>query len=409
MEEHIGQCYSKPRKWHRLASGTIMFLTLGVVYAWSIFASPLMAEFGWKNTETSLCFTFSLLFFCVGNALGGFLAKRVKPRIIVLAGGIAMFCAYFSATFLQQDTLWLLYIFFGCLTGTATGMTYNAILNSVTRWYPNKVGTVSGILMMGYGLSSMIVGSLAAFIIENFGWRNAFLVIGILLGVVLVGGSFFMALPPKDMVFEPPKAKKNRKDNPPLKNYAPLEMVKRPSFWLFFVWVTLGISFGMGLTGHALQCALEVGATAGLATFAVGLISTCNGAGRFFFGAFFDWVGRRKTMLLATLLMMSAAIILLTAIKTSNVPLLMLGYIITGFGFGAMAPVNSAYVNSSYGPQNYAVNFSIMHIFSIPSSFLGPYLAGFLQAAFGTYLASFSAYLGFTFIALAITFLLRKI
>ncbi len=60
--------------------GFILLIFLGVSYAWSIFVQPLEEEFGWLRSQTSIAFTISMVFFCVGNLAAGRIMPKISPR-----------------------------------------------------------------------------------------------------------------------------------------------------------------------------------------------------------------------------------------------------------------------------------------------------------------------------------------
>lgn len=75
------------RGWVLLA-GCVTLLMAGVIYAWSVLKTPVKAEFGWTDTETQMCFTLTLCFFCLGGLLSGLISRRVTLRVRLLAAAV---------------------------------------------------------------------------------------------------------------------------------------------------------------------------------------------------------------------------------------------------------------------------------------------------------------------------------
>ena len=71
------------------------------------------------------------------------------------------------------------------LAGTGIGFVYNTIIGATTPWFPDKKGTASGIMMLGFGFSSLVLGNLAAKLFDVIGWENVFRLYGIGIGAVL--------------------------------------------------------------------------------------------------------------------------------------------------------------------------------------------------------------------------------
>ncbi|MDR1069130.1 MAG: MFS transporter, partial [Clostridiales Family XIII bacterium] len=143
-----------------LITGTIMLLFLGLIYAWSIFRGPLEAIFPWSKTQISLTFTISIACFCVGGFLGGRLYSRLKAKFIILISAAFVLVGFSFITLLLSDerataSLWVLYIFYGVFGGLGVGISYNAILSSVTPWFPGRAGLASGVLLLGFGVGAL--------------------------------------------------------------------------------------------------------------------------------------------------------------------------------------------------------------------------------------------------------------
>ncbi|MFR5782922.1 MAG: MFS transporter [Oscillospiraceae bacterium] len=138
-----------------------MLLINGVIYAWSIYSSPFVEGFGWSSAKLGVCFTVMLGSFCLGGVIGGAVANWRGVRVSVPAGGVLGFVGYLLCMFLQADRLWLLFIAFA-IAGIGVGFVYNGVLSAVVPRFPDKKGLASGVLLMGFGASSLVLGSLAS-------------------------------------------------------------------------------------------------------------------------------------------------------------------------------------------------------------------------------------------------------
>ena len=161
-----------------LAAGCIMFLFTGTIYAWSILSSPFPVEFGWISAQLGLNFTIVMSCFCIGGLAGSFVTRRLSARVTVLIGAVMCFLGYFLCSRITAQSLWLLYISYGGLIGLGVGFSYNAVLGTVVGWFPDKKGFASGVLLMGFGCSTLIMGNLADRLFNSaMGWRTAYLLL----------------------------------------------------------------------------------------------------------------------------------------------------------------------------------------------------------------------------------------
>ena len=376
-------------RWFYAIIGVIINLFAGMVYAWSTLSRPIAAEYpDWTAAQLSLTFTIVMIMFCVGVMAGGFLGAKFSERTFLMASGVIFLLGFIVAA--AATTPIVLYLGFGILCGFASGLAYSVVMGSVGKWFPDKQGAISGILLMGFGISSFIVGKVyQAFIDGGTSWRAFFRVFGILSLVILVICSFFIKKPGADFV--PPKAsaKSKKWNNPLAMEVKTPDMMRRVDFWLYYLWAILLSAAGMALLSQASAMAREAGSSVSAGTIAtvVGLISIFNGVGRVILGAGFDKIGRRALMQINNGIFIVAILIIMLALKTKSFPLIVVGFIVGGFAYGGITPTNSAYVSSYFGLQNYSKNFSIINTNIIIASF-GSVIAGALYDASQSYIST---------------------
>lgn len=396
------------RRWLYLILGVVSMLFAGIIYAWSILKTPFAGEFGWDASELALNFTVTMTFFCLGGFVGARLSKRFGVMLSILFAGILATAGFVLTSMLDGSSILLLYVSYGLLAGLGIGIAYNVVISTVNAWFPDKKGLCSGCLMMGFGASSLVLGNVASGLMESIGWRVTFIGLGVGLGLVLIVTALILKRPDESIHFPAPKQKKiARSENFVNRDYTTAEMLRRPSFWMAFVGIGLLAAVGSSVISFARDLALSVGATAGLATTLVGVLSVCNGLGRIFTGALFDAAGRRFTMLAANVLTIAAAAVTLIAVIMGSLPLCILGLCLVGMSYGSCPTVSSAFVSAFYGSLYFPTNFSIMNFNLIGSSLMAT-ACGSLLTATGTYMAPFVLLLGLSVGALVLNLLLRK-
>lgn len=163
-------------------------------------------------------------------------------------------------------------------------------------------------------------------------------------------------------------------------------MIRKSSFWIFFLWATVLSAAGLAVVSQATGIAMEVGPNISLGTIStvVGLISIFNGIGRVIFGGLFDKIGRQKTMMLNNILFLIAVFIIMSALKSGQFSLIIIGFCITGIAYGGITPTNSAFVNEFYGSKYYPINLSLINMNLLIASF-GSTIAGALYDMSNSY------------------------
>ncbi len=397
-------------RWLYLAVGVIALLFAGIIYGWSILKAPLAADFGWTADQLALNFTLTMCFFCLGGIAGGVLAKRLGICPSLILAGVLSCLGFFLTARLDGGSVAMLYVSYGLLAGLGIGIAYNVIISTVNAWFPDKKGTCSGALMMGFGASALVVGNTMSALMENpaIGWRTAFIGLGVVLGVILLATGLIIQLPPAGLELPKPAQKSGAaSEDFEARDYTPGEMIRRFTFWRAFVCIVFLAAVGNTVISFARDLSISVGVEAGLATTLVGVLSVCNGLGRIATGAIFDKLGRRKTMLLANIVAIAAAGVTLLSVFTGSVPLCVAGLCVTGFSYGSCPTISSAFVSAFYGTKHFSMNFSIMNFNLMGASLLAT-VSSMLFTSSGGYVAPFILLLALSAVALVLNLSIKK-
>lgn len=381
-------------RWVYAIVGVIVLLFAGLVYAWSVLSTPIAAEFtGWTKAQLSLTFTLVMILFCIGSLLCGLLAGKLSAKNAVRVSAVLFLAGFFIASRCQSPIT--LYLGFGLLCGLASGLAYNGVMSTMVKWFPDKPGLISGVLLMGFGGGSFLIGKLYhAWTPAGIGgWRTSFVVLGIICCVVLAVCSFFFVAPGAD--FTVPAGKGGRAVAAPREDIKPAVMLKRPAFWLYYVWAIAVSAAGLALISQASGVVWEASAdqTAASVATIVGLISICNAVGRVLFGGMYDKFGRSLSMQLVNGLFILTSVVLLLAMSSRSVVVVIIGFVIGGLAYSGVTPTNSAFCRAYFGPTSYPVNFPLINSNLIFASF-GSTISGALYDASGSYSSTFFLIIG---------------
>lgn len=397
------------KRWWILAVGVVTMLFAGILYAWSILKIPFRDEVGMASGQLAFSYTLTMCFFCIGGFLSGRLVRRIGTRPTILIAGVLAGAGIALAGILTPLAPIWLFITYAFLAGLGIGMAYIAIISTVNAYFPDRKGLSSGILMMGFGASTLILGKVATRLFaSSLGWQYTYVVIGVVIGIVLTVSSIFITPPAPDTVF--PVAKRKplvREEVFEERDYTPSEMVRRFTFWRAFLALVCFTAVGSSVISFANDLALSVGATKDFATTLVGALAVCNGLGRIITGAVFDTMGRRFTMIGATVLTAVAATVTLTSVMLSSLPLCVVGLCLTGLSYGTSPTVSSAFTLAFYGKKHFASNLSISNFNLMGASFIATACTA-LQTASGGYVVPFALLLILSLIAIVLNLTIKK-
>lgn len=394
-------------RWLYVVAGTIMMLCLGTLYAWSIFRAPFSQLYpAWTTSNLSVNFTISMVCYCIGGFLGGKLSARTNNTVTALTAAVLIFVGFFGVSVLPVDNagtaLVMLYIFYGVFSGVGTGLGYNAIISGVAGWFPDQNGFATGILLTGFGLGTMLIGQLANALIPMMGLPSLFRTFAIVLAVVLIMGSRFVRLPSHDVCLPPPPATAKVEGQ---RDFTPGEMVRRPSFWIFFLWNLCMCSAGLLVINTAASIASYYGAAAVLGL----ILAVFNGLSRIPLGMCVDKIGRQRTMMLANGFLLLCGVLLTMGGLSHSAVMVLAGMIIMGVCYGNSVTIGTLVIRQFYGSRHYAVNLSIVNCCAIPASFIGPLISSKLQeASGGDYTSTFFMVIVFAVIDLVVGFFVRN-
>ena len=397
------------RRWFILAIGVITMLFAGIIYAWSILKVPLRDEVGFAAGDLAFSYTLTMCFFCIGGFLSGQLVRRIGTRVTVLiAGVLAGVGIALAGVIAPIATVWL-FVSYAFLGGLGIGMAYIAIISTVNAYFPDRKGLSSGILMMGFGASTLILGKVASRLFESsLGWDKTYIVIGIVIGIVLMASAIFITPPTPDMVFPTPKQRALSRDEQfEERDYTPSEMIRRFTFWRAFLALVCFTAVGSSVISFANDLALSVGAGQDLAITLVGVLAVCNGLGRILTGVVFDTMGRRFTMVGATVLTTVAASVTLISVILSSLPLCVVGLCLTGLSYGTSPTVSSAFTLAFYGKKHFASNLSISNFNLMAASFIATACSA-LQTSSGGYVVPFTLLLVLSLISILLNLSVKR-
>lgn len=292
-----------------VAAGVVLQVCLGTVYAWSFFQKPIMDAFGWSNSSTAWTFSLAICFLGLSAAWGGIYLKRFGPRPLALIGTVLFGSGYLSASLaLSLRSLPLLYLGYGVFGGVGLGLCYVTPVATAAKWYPEKKGLVTGLVVMGFGFGALAMSkAIAPFFLAaaDGDLARAFFGIGILLLAVALPAAASLRNPPEGTAPGPDATHSGEKTADGiggLQEHSVSECLRSSVFlrlWaVFFLNITAGIMF-IGFQSPLLQDLLkrmdpsrsDASLAAAGATL-IALSSVFNGVGRLLWGGLSDRIGR---------------------------------------------------------------------------------------------------------------------
>ncbi len=359
-----------PNRWVLVVAAVVMQLSLGSVYAWSVFVTPLRDAHKWSATEVTLTFTIAIAVLGIGAAIGGFWMDRVGPRFVATVAGVCYGLGVFLAGF-SGGNLPILYLSYGVLGGLGMGLGYIVPVATLVKWFPDKRGVVTGLAVAGFGAGAVITSPVATGLITSSGVSTTFMVLGIVYLILVVAAAQFFSNPPAG--YAPagwtPSARVTAQRA--TKDFTPREALTRGQWYVLWAILALNVTAGIAIISQAKPLAQSVGASAVIATGFVSVIAIFNGLGRFAWAWLSDAIGRRQVFI--TMFALQAVLFLILGQLPAFAlfaPLACIVALCYGGGFGTMPAFTADY----FGPKRAGAIYGTMLTAWSAGGVLGPIL-----------------------------------
>lgn len=390
-------------RWLIAIAGVVLQIALGAVYAWSVFRIPLTKNYGWTVSQVTLIFEFAIFMLGIAAFLGGLWMKRSGPRIVATAAGV---CYGLGMVLAGQagNNLLLLTLSYGVLGGIGLGLGYIVPVATLIKWFPDKRGLITGLAVAGFGAGALITAPVAQRLISSVGVSQTFTILGVVYFILVSGSAFFMVNPPSDYRpagWAPPPSEQ-------LRSAADYTLGEALSTWQWYaLWAILFLNTvaGISIISQIAPLAQEVTHVSAVAAAGlVGIISIANGAGRFLWSWFSDYIGRPRVFQI--MFLAQAIIFFLLSRVHSFGGLAVLAFIVLlcyGGGFGTMP----AFAADYFGARNVGSIYGLMLTAWGTAGLLGPTLIAYVRQSTGYYTGALVMIAGIMLVSAILPFIIR--
>lgn len=350
-------------------------LTGIVFYTHGVFVLSITEEFGWSRGATQFAFSFVMMSAALTGPVIGGLSDKFGARRVALISMFALSLSFASLS-LTTDNILVYYALWILMSVIAAGTFPVTWTRGVNSWFDKSRGLALGMTMMGTGLVAAIGPSYAAWLIESFGWREAYQAIGATLLIVAfpVAYFFFRERDAKDVAIHSPAANTGVTLREALSDYR---------FWAMGI-ALLFICYGVGgLITNLVPMLTDKGLPIDYAVGQAGLVGIMVIVGRLVVGYLIDRVWA-PAVACVFLILPAASCLILAQTMPSGIMISMSALAI-GLAAGAELDV-IAYMSSRYfGMKNYGKIYGAQFVFFAIGSGAAPAVFGWSQDVTGSY------------------------
>jgi len=378
-------------------------LAYGIWYSYSVVLVALLAEFGWSRSLLAGAFSLFAVVHGIANPFVGMLCDRVRPPLLVGIGGLLLGISLWGNSLIAQP--WHLYVGFGVLTALSVALCgWLPALVMVERRYQHRLGFAMGIVSSGIGVGMLIVVPLCQVLIDAYGWRIAYRVLGCLCTFVIVPAGVYLWVssptppPPAASIADGEFAHELADSVAGLTDDADSEdvsvtlraAIRTKPFWLMVAAFFFGSMCSQTLHVHQVAYLVDHGITAMVAASVVGVVGLASVFGKTGGGWLSDRV-EREVVFVGGITILVASVGLLALLGTAPSALGAYVYaIMLGIGYSATASLVPAMVSDRFSGLYFGSIIGIGLFGSAAGSAVGPLLAGHLFDRTGNYHAAFA-------------------
>ncbi|MGA2410581.1 MAG: MFS transporter [Candidatus Binataceae bacterium] len=389
---------------------TILCIAYGIQFSYGVFLPFISKDTGWDRGSLSVPYSMYVFIYSALGVVAGRLTDRLGPRIVLAAGG----CLLGAGVMLMSrvHAQWQLYIVLGVLAASGMSAAYVPCNATVVRWFTVKRGLALSMTSSGASFGMFIFPPLATALITAYGWRESYLILGLLAVIGIGACAAFIVRDPEQMSLlpdgEPPREAQPDESAPMIafaEDWTLASAKRTPAFWRLNVIFALTWLVVFMPMVHIVPFAADLGINRFRAAMTISVIGFAGFGGRLLIGPISDRMGRAPALGLSLFLQ---ALAFIGFTFSTGLALLYPAAAVFGFSYGGVTALFPALIGDFFGRA--AIGAIVGFIFAMagsPAAF-GPLIAGYLYDATHSYSVAFMLSAALNLMALMLLLGLKK-
>lgn len=365
----------------------IQAVLMGINSSFSVFFKHIEGEFGLTRTTTSAISSVSMLLIPVTAFAGGWALDRYGPRNVLFFMGL--FSGLSLVLTSQTNAAWQLFITYSLLLAVGMGAIYAVAIATVSKWFDKKRGLATGIAGSGEGMGTVILAPVSTFLIARFGWKPAYLIIGLIVWAVVLPLSRLLKREPGEVGLLPDGVKPGPVEREVEDSRGTtstgltlFDILKTRGFWTVAgIWLFFSFCMSMLFT-HIVPHLTDLRLSAGDAAAVMGLMGGARVAGMIGLGFAADRVGRKRVAVVSTLVQAGA---MLWLVWLSEPWMFYLFAVIYGLGNGGLFSGVTPLLGDTFGLGRLGSILGLLEIGWGIGAAVGPLVGGLFYDTCGSY------------------------
>jgi len=383
------------------------------VGSFSLFVNSLQSEFGWGRGEIMLAFTIFFSLTGVAAPLVGIIVDRYGVRGVITAGALVTGLGFVSLYMLQS--LWHLYVAYFFIGSGMSAFGHVPSSAMVSNWFVKKRGTAIGIMSTGIGAGVFVMAPLVGgFLIPVFGWRVAYLTLGIIAWGLIPLAIFVVKTKPSEIGLYPDgttgfeAVAETGTPNQTTKGLDLRAALGTTAFWLVSLTFLFSAFSSLGFNQSMVPYLQDAGFSVSVAASALTILGLGSAIGKFSFGWLCDKIKAKQACAVSIVLLSTAAIILMFIRSKSPLAIIWFDALLFGLGAGGWLPTMSMLVSRNFGLASYGAIIGMVSLSQAIGGAAGPLFSGHMFDSTNNYYWTFIIFLCLYAIAIPTVLSVRR-
>lgn len=348
----------------------MMFISV-YQYSWSLFADAFMTVFSWDTAVVGLAFTIFTYTATFIQPFSGFLADNYGARrVSMIASVICGFGLIFSS---MVESPLLLYLAYG-FGGFGVGILYGVSTALAVKWFPEKRGFATGIVVFGFGSGAALFNLIIQWLLSIYGLSFTLKILGLIMLLVTFSASLLYVYPERGVERSRPSFELG---------FNVRGMLSTWQWYLIYVSFTFTVAIVLVFAAQLKFLAKYFGISSYYLNLALTLFPVGNGLSRILAGFISDRIGRVKCMFIFYVLL-GISTLALVFFGFNPILFVCLSFIVALFG-GSPFALYPSIIGDYYGSRYATTNYGLTYTAKAWAGLISGWLTGYLYMVFDSY------------------------
>ncbi len=366
-----------------VAAFVIITISIGTLFTLGVFLKPVEDGMGWSRASIGAIGLLNWIVMGVGGIVAGYVSDRFGTRGVALVGGGLLGLGLVLSGHARE--VWQLYLTFGVLVGAGVSAFYVPLTVLAIKWFDTRRGMAAAIVSAGNGFGILVLSPLSRWLINEFDWRMAFVVLGDLAWLTVIPLAIVLKNPPGVPGADAsPSAGAQVAGFPhsPSAGQTVRDTLRAWPFWGIALTHFSCCAAHSGPLFHLVTHAMDQGVARMTAAGILGASGLSSIFGRIGTGIVADRVGAKRTLL--TALALQAGLIV-GYLFVSSVGALYALSLLFGVAYGGAMPLYALITREYFGEKVMGTAYGAVFFISCIGMGVGSYAGGAIHDALGSY------------------------